>query len=391
MTTRSALALLFMLNACGAWPQVMGEIERLDPPQQGFYGKRIVARGIPILAHESVSDAALDEAARRIDRQLGRAPEIAANLAHLGAEMHLIGKDQQTTDLPEYREMKGKPFEGEATMDERGRGYGGLYASCSEENLLLFPSDRFTDHRDICSHEFAHTIMEFGLSADIRDRIEAQYRASCTGSGDTIPIQDGRIGSCPRIPRWKTMYAATNPGEFFAELTMWYFGSRGDYGNPGTRSQSEGAGNPGTRSQSETAGLGHVPGLPPEPGPHWLRAYDPDAYALLDDIYSGRLKPAPVEVVDLKRLPPEAEATTRSQADQPATTVIFTNRTDRPIERFWLDFEGKRKSYGTIPPGGIASQSTFVTHAWLLTDPDGKVLGIWAPEKTVGRIIIEDP
>jgi hypothetical protein len=370
MATRSVLLLLLTFVACHAWPQVLGEIERLDPPQQGFYGKRLVIRGIPILAYESVSDAALDEAARRIDRQLGRAPETAANLAHLGAEMHIIGKDQQTTDLPEYREMKGRPFEGEATMDERGRGYGGLYASCSEENLLLFPSDRFTDHRDICSHEFAHTIMEFGLSAGIRDRIEAQYKAS-TEAG-----------------RWETMYAATNPGEFFAELTMWYFGSRGDYGDPGTRSQSRG--NPGTRSQFGTAELGHVPGFP-EPGPHWLRAYDPDAYALLDDIYSGRLKPAPVEVVDLKRLPPEAEATTRSQADQPATTVVFINRTDRPIERFWLDFDGKRKSYGIIPPGGIASQSTYVTHAWLLTDPDGKVLGIWVPERAVGRVVIEGP
>ena len=342
---RSGMALALLLATSVAWPQVMGEIERLDPPEQGFFGKRLIIQGIPILAHETVSDAALEEAARRIDRQLGRAPEIAANLARLGTQMHLIGKDQQTSDLPEYRHMKDKPFEGSATIDERGRGYGGLYASCAEENLLLFPSDRFTDHRDICSHEFAHTIMEFGLSADIRDRIQAQYKAS-TEAG-----------------KWKTMYAATNPGEFLAELTMWYLGTRGDYGKLDP---------------------------PPEPGAHWLRSYDPDAYALLDDVYSGRLKPAPVEVIDLKRLPPEAEGTLRSQADQPATTVIFINRTDQPLERFWLDFDGKRKSYGIIPPGGIASQSTFVTHAWLLTDPDGRVLGIWAPEKAVGRVTIID-
>jgi len=335
------LALLMLASVAHA--QTPGEIERLDPPRQGFYGKRLVARGIPILAHESVSDAALEEAARRIDGQLSRAPEIAANLARLGCELHLIGKDQQTTDLPEYREMKGKPFEGEATMDERGRGYGGLYASCAEENLLMYPSDRFTDHRDICRHEFAHTIMEFGLSPDLRERIEAQYRAS-TEAG-----------------KWQTTYAATNAGEFFAELTMWYFGTRGDYGKLD---------------------------LPPEPGAFWLRAYDPEAYALLDDLFSGRLKPQPVEVVDLKRLPPEAESTTRSQLDQPATTVIFLNQTDRPIERFWLDFEGQRKSYGIIPPHGVASQSTYVTHAWLLTDSDGKVLGIWVPERPVGRVAI---
>jgi alpha-glucosidase len=337
-----ALVLVALMSAAGV-SQVPGEIERVDPPRQGFYGKRIVAEGIPVLAHESVSDAALEEAARRINGQLGRAPEIAANLARLGAELHLIGKDQQTTDLPEYRDMKGKPFEGDATMDERGRGYGGLHASCAEENLLMYPSDRFTDHRDICRHEFAHTIMGYGLSPDLRERIEAQYAASLAAG------------------RWKDTYAATNADEFFAELTMWYFGTRGDYG------------------KLDPA---------PEPGALWLLRYDPDAYALLDDLYSGRLKPAPVEVVDLPRLPPEAEATTRSQPDQPATTVIFLNLTDQPIERFWLDFEGQRKSYGVIPPGGLASQNTFATHAWLLTGAEGQVLGIWVPEKTVGRIVV---
>ena len=48
-------------------------------------------------------------------------------------------------------------------LDERGRGYGGFHASCAEENLLKLPSDRWADHRDICTHEFAHTCLTWGL------------------------------------------------------------------------------------------------------------------------------------------------------------------------------------------------------------------------------------
>ncbi|MCY3020412.1 MAG: hypothetical protein NTW87_15440 [Planctomycetota bacterium] len=323
--------------------QIVGEIETIAPPEQGFYSKRIVVRGIPVMSHADVNDAALEEAARRLDRLLARAPEITANLRLFGVQMHVIGKDQQVSDLPEYRHMKGKPFEGKATMDERGRGYGGLHASCAEESLLLLPSDRFSDHRDICSHEFAHAILAFGLSRDIRDKWQAQWRTSLDAG------------------RWKTMYAATNADEFFAELTMWYLGSRGDYGKLKP---------------------------PPRPGALWLRSYDPEAYALLDAIYTGQLKPQVVETRDLPALPADSEGKVLSKGDQPATQVIFVNTTDKPVKMFWLDFEGKRKSYGVVLPGGVASQSTYVTHAWLLETDDGRCLGIYVPEEKIGRVVI---
>jgi len=66
----------------------------------------------------------------------------------------------------------------------------------------------------------------------------------------------------------------------------------------------------------------------------------------------------------------------------------FTNKTDKPIEKFWLDFEGKRKSYGPVGPGETDDVETFVTHAWLLQDAGGKVLGIYMAEKGVGRVVI---
>jgi hypothetical protein len=340
---RVGIALLLACSCCVARPETVGPIERVEPPVQGFYSKRTVVRGVSILAHADVSNAALEEAGRRMARQLARAPEIAENLQALGAELHIIGKDQEVSDLPEYRHMKGKPFAGAQTIDQRGRGYGGLHASCSEENLLLLPKDRFDDHRDICSHEFAHTIYGYGLSQDIRAKWEAQFRKSLDAG------------------RWKTMYAATNDDEFFAELTMWYFGSRGDYGKLKP---------------------------PPERGVLWLKSYDPDACALLDAIYSGELKPKRSEVVDLPPLPVEQEGKLRSQQNQPATSVFFLNRTDKPVKMFWLDFDGKRKPYGEIVPGACFSQRTYLTHAWLLEDAGGKCLGIYLPEKASGRVVI---
>jgi hypothetical protein len=336
------VAVLLAVAATAEGADPLPPIERIDPPLRGFFAKRLVVRGIPILSHEVVSDAALDEAGRRLERLLGRAPAIVANLNALGAELHVAGKDQAITDLPQYRHMKGKPFDGKQTMDERGRGYGGIHCSCCEENLLLLPSDRWKDHRDICSHEFAHGIFGYGLDRAVRQKWEARWKAS-TAAG-----------------KWKGTYAAGNPHEFFAELTMWYIGSRGDYGKLDP---------------------------PPVPGPRWLRGYDPEAYDLLDDIYSGRLAPGKVEVEDLKPLPAAAEGAVRSQGGQPATEIVFVNRGDTPVELFWLDFEGKRQGRGPLPPGGVESESTYAGHAWLVQKADGTVLGRYVCGRAVGRVV----
>ena len=184
---------LVMLWAWCAGAQV--KIEKVEPPEAGFFGKRAQVQGVVVLAHADVSDEAIQECAHRLEQQLGSAPRIAENLSRVGAQMQIIGKDQAVTDLPMYRHTKGKPFEGKLTMDERGRGYGGLFCSCCEENLLRLPSDRWKDHRDICMHEFAHTILSFGLAGKVAEQVRQQWKKS-TESG-----------------KWRTMYAATNPQE----------------------------------------------------------------------------------------------------------------------------------------------------------------------------------
>src|SRR5581483_3567006 len=165
------------------------------------------------------------------------------------AELHIIGRDQVTTDLPEWRHDKGKPlaeYNG-LTRDQRTRGMGGLLTSCGEENLLRLEKDRYRG-RDICVHEFAHNILGYGVTRDFRDQVRQQYRRSLDAG------------------LWTGSYAASNDDEFFAELSMWYFGTHGDMGMQGRK---------------------------PSDGRQGLKDYDPQAFALLDEFYNGRWQSKP--------------------------------------------------------------------------------------------------
>lgn len=315
-------------------------IETLHPPQAGFYSRVVTMEGLPIKAHADVSDAAMLEAYRRLHRLLANIPQARSNLVSAGAEFHIIGQNQLMVDLPECQMWKGKKFEGNLTLDQRDRGWGGLMSSCGEENLLALPSDRYHDHRDICSHEFAHTLMAFGLSDDIVQRIKDQYQSS---------IRQGL---------WHA-YAGTNPDEFFAELTMWYFGSRGDYGKIEP---------------------------PPQPGRAWLAAYDPAAFALLDGIYGGRTPIAArvwklLPLVDLDKIP-----ALRSGAGQRPTTLTARNLRGSKCEVYWVDFSGKRVPYGEMQPFSIWSGNTYVTHSWLFTDERQQPIAAVVAEAEPGRV-----
>jgi len=226
----------------------------LNPPAQGFFSKQLDFHSIPIKAHQLVADEALFAAYDHLSRMLAHLPTVISNLAAAGAELHIIGRDQVTTDLPEWRQDKGRPlaeYHG-LTRDERTRGMGGLLTSCGEENLLQLTNDRYRG-RDICFHEFSHNIRNHGIQPALRARFNEQYQRSLAAG------------------LWKGSYAGSNADEFFAELTMWYFGTHGDL---------------------------QMTGPKPENGPDGLKKYDPDAYALLDDFYSGRIA---IEMAPFKR------------------------------------------------------------------------------------------
>lgn len=299
-----------------------GRRSRTEVRTQRFYTKSLMYRGIAIRAGSVVDGKALTEARRRLRMILLKVPVIASNLRAYGAEFHIIGKDQNTSDLPEYWHFHGKPFDGEMDVDERARGLGGLPASCGEENLLFLKDDRYFS-KDICVHEFAHTIHMYGLDERACFLIESQYHRSV------------------RKGLWKGCYANSNVKEFFAEACMWYFGT---HGNPGSIKPE------------------------PKPGPQWLKKYDPGCFKLLDDLFSGRTIIEKVDLTKLKKLPVSQESKTRSKSADQRTQITFRNTTELKMKVFWLDYQGKRKHYNEIEPMSSYVQSTFATHAWLITD-----------------------
>jgi alpha-glucosidase len=230
-------------------------IQPIDPPERDFFIKRLDYHGLAIKAPAPVADEALFEARRRIDRLLEHNPVILQNLVAAGSEVQIIGKDQQQTDLPEFRSQKGVPLKEnpKITLDERARGMGGRHCSCGEENLLKLPNDRYRG-RDILSHEFTHTIHGYGFSANVRQLVTQTY-------------QSAREKKLWETPDGKPIYAGTNEHEYFAEMVMWYVGGHGDW----------------------PRAMGKI-----ESGPAFLQRYDPDGYKLVDDLVNGRLDVQPV-------------------------------------------------------------------------------------------------
>jgi hypothetical protein len=256
------LALVAALIASGALAagepaaESQPALVHLDPPEKEFFSKELLFHGIPIKSHEVVSDEALRAAYARLSLELAHLPMIISNLVAAKVELHIIGKDQVTTDLPEWRQDKGKPLEEYhgLTRDQRTRGMGGRLTSCGEENLLKLEKDKYHG-RDICLHEFAHAIRNYGMNRELRDQFTQQYHHSLTNG------------------LWVKSYAGSNPDEYFAELTMWYFGTHGDLTMTGPK---------------------------PDNGPEGLKKYDPEAFQLFDDFYQGRL---PVTAVQPRRHP----------------------------------------------------------------------------------------
>jgi alpha-glucosidase len=255
----SVALLLFMPGVQGVFAAAgtggKQPIVSIDPPEKDFFSKRLDFHGIPIKAHKVVFDDALYAAYDRLSllftNLLTKQPMVVSNLVTRGAALHIIGRDQVTTDLPEWRHDKGRKlveYNG-LTRDQRTRGMGGLLTSCGEENLLKLTKDRYRG-RDICLHEFSHSVLNNGCPREIKARFATQ-RTNSLAKG-----------------LWVKSYAGSNVDEFFAELTMWYFGTHGDLSMTGPK---------------------------PANGREGLMKYDPEAFALMDDFYSGRVDVGKVE------------------------------------------------------------------------------------------------
>ena len=293
-----------------------------------FYSKSLACRGVPVRAHRDVRDEALVVACERLQRLLRHArPEVARNLAAARVEVHVIGERQVLSDLPEHRHMRGvrggygRADAARPTVDVYRGMLHGVSVACGEENLLRQGPGHAPTHnaKELCVHEMAHAVMNFGLDADARARIEAQWRAATREPPPAAERADGDVASAeedasaPRAPArprplWRRAdgskaYAATNSSEYFAELTMWYFGGHGEFVNTreiAARARAVAARGDDLAAEDDEA----APTPTPPPGPGGLLEYDEGGFRLLASIYGGTGPPVAARAAHAARLRP---------------------------------------------------------------------------------------
>jgi hypothetical protein len=180
-------------------PEALRQALQLSP----FYKKHVSAGGIPILSSEKPSDHALLEAAYLVERMLAHRLDLRRALIEKGARVAVMAVSEFTTDIPEHSHLRPKQY-----ADRRARGMGGPgCVSCGEENLLSYPGDPYAAE-NILIHEFAHGIHQVGMRAldpTFDRRLREAYRTA---------MDQGL---------WKGTYAATNPGEYWAEGVQSWF------------------------------------------------------------------------------------------------------------------------------------------------------------------------
>jgi dipeptidyl-peptidase 4 len=64
-------------------------------------------------------------------------------------------------------------------------------------------------------------------------------------------------------------------------------------------------------------------------------------------------------------------ASTRTGAEM---TLTFANQTAGEVELFWIDAEGRERSYGKLAPGEKKEQHTYAGHVWEVRDSQGRTL-----------------
>jgi alpha-glucosidase len=176
--------------------------ERDRQTAREFYAKFVDVQGLPVVAAADVADEALQRTHELVSHLLAGRPDVLAAMVQNGTRLIIIGKDQVYTDMPEYRNRPNPAY-----LNERVRGTGGFdVTSFGEENLLNLPLDRYDDE-SIAVHEFCHTIDAALNRIDPawNERLRRTYRHAIEGG------------------RWKNAYAASNAGEYWAEICQCYF------------------------------------------------------------------------------------------------------------------------------------------------------------------------
>jgi hypothetical protein len=189
-------------------------------------------------------------------------------------------------------------------------------------------------------HEFAHVVHRHGLDERGKRLVTAAFERA-QGSG-----------------LWQGCYAMTNEAEFFAELSMWYFGSHGDLGEIKPR---------------------------PHAGPAWLKEYDPSSYRFFDRLYSGQLQVSSEPHVRLQPRPlppPTAAVEERSAAavaeglaarhDGKPCSIVFDNQTAKRFTLSWVNYKGELRRMGAVHPAEKKGMRSYGGHSFVLSTDESR-------------------
>ncbi|KAJ6472557.1 hypothetical protein C8R45DRAFT_1164276 [Mycena sanguinolenta] len=84
------------------------------------------------------------------------------------------------------------------------------------------------------------------------------------------------------------------------------------------------------------------------------------------------------------------EPSVRSANGNTRTSIAFVNFRSTPVHLWWISYDAKRVTYGTVAAnGGRQDMTTFLTHPWLITDEQSDAaLGIWFPVPEGGLVVV---
>ena len=86
---------------------------------------------------------------------------------------------------------------------------------------------------------------------------------------------------------------------------------------------------------------------------------------------------------------PAEMAKIASGPDLFAAPIAFQNKSAGIRKVYWLDTNGERQLYRELKPGEIYELGTYLSHPWVVTDAQGRALGLYYPDGQKRTVTLE--
>lgn len=302
-------------------------IERMDPPVFGFYAKYLNCGGIAIRGSRDLRDDTMRTVCERVSQIFMKSYILQRNMTQRGVEIHLVGNAEKIAMLPEFR---GAMTSLNSSLSQPNE-YGLCFETANESAML-----------DQCTAQIALEVMLYGFDPIIRKEIQEQFQ--------TARLQH----------LWDGIDAGQDAKQYWSQLSIWYFGGRGDC----------------TQKSKQC----------PASGKESLNSYDPGGYSLLSRLYEGVEKPKAIEVIRARSV---SRLALSSISSVPAELQLVNNG-GHPIRVSRMDPYGHIMSVSELGPFNRMVLSTSLFQIWLLNDQKGVELDRFIVENTVSEYIVSN-